>query len=162
MESTQGRDIERSRLLSHYSQDDINLLVSIYSEHELKENLAGSPVKRWRISYSFFFLLYFSFFSLFLGFFSRQSKKKNFNVFCTCRMEGGERNCINGWCGEDGTCNCNPCWSGSTCQEYGKNLKLATHLCTTSCTCYLHTTSHQPHPQCPYTLYSYLLLDLHT
>ncbi|XP_035708831.1 uncharacterized protein LOC110850929 isoform X2 [Folsomia candida] len=26
--------------------------------------------------------------------------------------------CKNGWCGEDGNCICNPCWSGPTCQEY--------------------------------------------
>lgn len=28
--------------------------------------------------------------------------------------------CENGWCAEDGSCSCNPCWSGPTCQEYGK------------------------------------------
>ncbi|CAL8082628.1 unnamed protein product [Orchesella dallaii] len=33
-------------------------------------------------------------------------------------LEQQEQRCENGWCAEDGSCSCNPCWSGPTCQEY--------------------------------------------
>lgn len=36
--------------------------------------------------------------------------------------------CENGWRAEDGSCSCNPCWSGQTCQDYGKLLPNSSNI----------------------------------